>query len=235
MNHMPRASVIFDFDSTLVGVESLDELLWMSLVKRKLPASKLRALEREICAITDAGMEGEVDFPTSIARRLRVARPSRSDLATLALRMTEAITSGIPAIIRHIHEAGARAFIVSGGLLDLILPVAGALEIPTERVFGNTPVFDDTGTLTGIRSGPLATTQGKTTILRDLRTAGILGETVIMVGDGISDIHPYEAGIADHFIGVGIHRSRNSVLDRSPHFARSSQELALCLSPLLTP
>jgi phosphoserine phosphatase len=230
---MPVTSVIFDFDSTLVSVESLDELLTTSLKKTHAPKDVLR-LKQELKSITDRGMEGAYDFPTSIAKRLSIAKPTKRDLISLSRRITNHITEGIPRIIERIEERGGIPFIVSGGILDLILPVANALGISTERVFANTPLFDEGGFLTGIEPGPLAQTEGKTSILKILKNNGKLGKKVIMVGDGISDLHPFSEGVASHFVGVGIHAERQNVRTRAPIFVRTVQELDQHILSLIT-
>ena len=221
---MPSPAFIFDFDSTLVSVESLDELLELS-VRRQEKESAVRRIMSEIHAITDEGMEGGIDLRTSISRRLALARPTRDDLLALGNRMPETVTKGMDAVIRMIHDAGGSVFIVSGAIRDLIEPAAHMLGIPDDHVFGNTSVFNDGDFLTDIEAGPLSTSHGKTEVIRSLVASGVISGPVTMIGDGASDLHPFLSGIADHFIGVGIHVVRRTVEERAPVFARTIEEL----------
>ena len=230
---MTSPAFIFDFDSTLVSVESLDELLAES-VKRKEKGSKAEKIMAEIHAITDAGMEGEIDLRTSLTRRLAIARPSRKDIVALQKSISKTMTKGLPEIMRMIHAAGASAFIVSGAIRDLIEPVAQALGIPDDHFFGNTPFFDQHDFLTDIADGPLVTSQGKAEIILQLVATGAIDGPVIMIGDGASDLHPFLTGVADHFIGVGIHTVRTSVEAGAPVFVRTSRDLDLAIRSSLS-
>ncbi|MDD5056181.1 MAG: HAD-IB family phosphatase [Candidatus Peribacteraceae bacterium] len=221
---MPSPAFIFDFDSTLVSVESLDELLEVS-VRRREKGSAVRTIMGKIHAITDEGMEGGIDLRTSISRRLALARPTREDLRALEKRMNETVTKGMDAIIRTIHAHGGSAFVVSGAIHHLIEPVAHALGIPDDHSFGNEPVFDSDDVLIDVKDRPLATSRGKTDVIRSLIEAGVIDGPVIMIGDGASDLHPFLTGVADHFIGVGIHAVRSRVEMRSPVFVRTVHDL----------
>lgn len=221
---MSSPAFIFDFDSTLVSVESLDELLEMS-VRRQEKGSEAQAIMDRIHVITDEGMEGGIDLRTSISRRLALARPMRDDLLRLEERMPETITKGMDAVIRTIHTHGGSVFIVSGAIRSLIEPVADVLQIPRDHCFANEPVFNHAGGLTDVADGPLATGHGKTEVIRSLVASGKIAGPVVMIGDGASDIHPFLSGIAHHFIGVGIHAVRSTVEQRSPVFVRTIHEL----------
>ena len=61
------ATVIFDFDSTLIRVESLEEILRPQLEARPHLAT---AMEE----ITQRGMEGQISFRDSLEQRLAIAR-----------------------------------------------------------------------------------------------------------------------------------------------------------------
>jgi D-3-phosphoglycerate dehydrogenase len=224
----------FDFDSTLVSVESLDELIALSL-SETLGAKQAAAALEEIRAITDAGMNGTIDFRTSVATRLKKTRVSRKHLATLTRHLPKTITPGMAELIVNILKHGHPVFIISGALLECVHPVARQLNIPENRVFANQPIFDTHGNLTGIKSGMLASSEGKTHCLSELRRTGKITGEIVMVGDGISDLHPYRAGVAKHFLGIGIHRKRAAVEREAPHYFTDIDSLHRHIHSLLLP
>lgn len=230
----PRFSFVFDFDSTLVSVESLDELIALSL-RESLDAGKAETAIEKIRRITDAGMNGEIDFRTSVARRLKIAKVNRHHLKTLCKSISESITRGLPEIIEEIRKAGSETYIISGALIDCVIPVALELKIPAANIFANQPVFNSAGRLTGIKPGLLTSTDGKTKCLRHLKKRGTIFGKTVMVGDGVSDLHPYQKGVAEKFLGVGIHRKRETVRRDAPHFFTSVPSLHRHIRSLLQP
>src|SRR3989338_10206993 len=78
----------FDFDSTLVSIESLDELIALSIRENHEPDEAGKILE-EIRKITDMGMNGEIDFPESLSRRLKKAPVNRSHIKKFGSRSEE--------------------------------------------------------------------------------------------------------------------------------------------------
>ncbi|OGJ65996.1 hypothetical protein A3A67_02905 [Candidatus Peribacteria bacterium RIFCSPLOWO2_01_FULL_51_18] len=211
---------VFDFDSTLVSIESLDELIALSIRENHEPDEAGKILE-EIRKITDMGMNGEIDFPESLSRRLKKAPVNRSHIKKFGSSITESITPGLPAIIKELRTKKYQVLIMSGALIDCVMPVAIKLGIHPSDVFANRAVFDESGRLTGFEVNDMAKTEGKTLHLGKLIKMGYIRGKIIMVGDGISDLEPYRKKIASHFIGVGIHKKRETVMREAPYFFTS--------------
>ena len=193
-------------------------------LQRTMQGQDLARAKERIHAITCEGMEGKIDLRTSINRRLSVAHPRRRDLEELERSIAQTIAPGMEGIIRSIHDVGASAYIISGALMDVIEPVAKILGIPADRCFANAGIFDG-DVLVDVSTGPLATSTGKTEIIRELRASGRISGTAVMVGDGASDLHPFRENVVDHFIGVGIFAVRPSVEENAPVFVRTIAEL----------
>lgn len=64
---------IFDFDSTIIKLESLDELARISLKANPQKADLLQKIEQT----TRLGMEGKLTFPESLAKRLELFHTNR--------------------------------------------------------------------------------------------------------------------------------------------------------------
>lgn len=178
------ASVVLDMDSTLAGVEGID---WLANLRGA-------AVAREVAALTDRAMNGEVAFDAVYGERLELIRPSAADVAALATLYEESVAPGAPATIDRLRDAGVTLVIVSGGILDAIVPSARSLGFPDGEVHAVRLYFGEGGEYRDYdRSSPLATQRGKSEVLRALA----LPRPILAVGDGATDAAM--AGEADAF------------------------------------
>ena len=180
-------------------------------------------------------MNGEIDFRTSLQRRLKKACVHKRHLQAFAQTVALSITPGISEVLADIRSSGCPIFIVSGGLTDCILPVADTLSIPRSSVFCNEPLLDPSGNICGVQEGLLLEDDGKTRCIAMLRSQGRLPGEVVMIGDGMSDWHPYERHVADRFIGIGFHRRRPQVESRAEDFFTSVSSFHRFIRSLLFP
>ena len=213
-------SFIFDFDSTIVTTETLDDL-----IKSVLPEDD-HALKAQIDETTHRCMNGEISFNQSITTRLSLAHLTRQDFHAMAIKTLKDVTEGIDLIIKDLLLNGQNVFIVSGGFMEVILPTAELLGIPAANCFANTCLFDENDTVIGLMDSPLAHEGGKIKIIQTLKNDGKLPGKIIMIGDGMSDFSVLENGYADSFIGCGFNACRPSVLEKAPHFAHTIKDLS---------
>jgi phosphoserine phosphatase len=186
-----RPAVLFDFDSTLVSVEGLDEL-----GRLKLDEGRARAIR----AITDAAMSGQLPFEDALAQRLALLRPSVADLDTVADAYRHAFVPGAFDAIDRLQRADWHVAIVSGGLRAAIASsLKGSVDIPIHALEID---HDDAGNFVGVRTGtdgscqPTATSDGKRRLVDLYRAAG--HSPVVMVGDGATD--QVAGAVADAFV-----------------------------------
>lgn len=206
---MNPSSFVFDFDSTVVMLESFDELLKAALDGHP---EKTR-LEHEIETITNAGMNGEIDLSESLKRRLTVATITNAHIDTVRALLLNSITPGMPEIFGLLRERNQPVCIISGGFTELILPVAAKLGLNPESCFAN-QFLKDGDTVTGIDfAHPLAKSTGKAEIIRQIKAE--TGLPVIIIGDGMSDAIPFINGIADEFWGFFQNVDRPKVREKA--------------------
>lgn len=196
------ACVIFDFDSTLIREESLEVLLAPQLAGQD---DKLAALQ----AITHQGMNGELDFATSLGRRLAIAAPDRATVARYGLAARDKLTPGMPDLITDLRQRGVKVRIVSGGLREAILPVAHHLGLPDDAVHAVQLRWHGDGSFAGVDHEDAFST-GKVAGLRT--RAPQWSPPRIVVGDGMTDAAIWQAGLADHFVAFTAHVRRHAVL-----------------------
>lgn len=181
-----RRLIAFDMDSTLIETEVIDEL-----------AIEAGVGER-VAAITEAAMNGELDFRQSLERR--VALLAGLDASTLEKVMERLpITPGAERLIRTLRSLGYRTAILSGGFSYFGLRLQKKLGI--DFLFAN-ELEIESGKLTGRLTGDIVDGARKAALLRELaEREGLRLEQTIAVGDGANDLPMLDAaglGIAFH-------------------------------------
>jgi len=198
------ATVAFDFDSTLIDCESLDELL-----ARVLAGQPERIAE--VAAITVAGMEGRLAFGESLRQRLAIARPTRAAVEAFGRDAVGMLTPGMEALVSGLR---AEVWIVSGALYETVLPVAARLGVPESRVLATRVAWsEEDGTLERV-------TECRTKVDHLEPLSAGWERPRIMVGDGITDHAPHTAGLVDHFVAF------TAVVRRAPVVMTGAPEAA---------
>jgi phosphoserine phosphatase SerB len=221
-----RNSFVFDFDSTLVTIETLDTLL-----KNCASDDETR---RRIDDITARAMNGELDFGASLSGRLRLAKVRTEHFTQMAGKIADFITPGMDDVLDFLRRKGQELFIVSGGFTEIVRPAAGLFGVPEDHCFANDCIAGEDGDVTGVRTeNPLAHEGGKQEILRALKKENRLPGTVVMLGDGMSDYAVYADGLAGLFVGCGFNVVRPRVKAAAPVFVETTAALRSLLETLL--
>lgn len=220
---MEHTQFFFDVDSTIIRRESLQDMVSLALESVE-DAEKRAMTEQELISITNAGMNGEIDFAEALKRRLALAPVTKAHMNSVTTMMLEEITEGMQDFIQSLREAGHGTWILTAGIREMMLPLAKKLGIPPSQVLANEPVWI-AGRLQDFEPGPLLRTDGKGTVVRSLRASGAASGRVIMIGDGMSDLGVFTSGAADDFFGYGEHAVRKNVKDKAPHFFMSVADM----------
>ena len=212
--------VAFDCDATLSALEGIDQL------------AALAGVADAVSALTHRAMNGEVPLEAVYGERLALIRPRQRDLATIAQQYLDRTVPGARETIAALHARGVKVAIVSGGILDAILPLAAALGIAPADTFAVRLQFDPNGDYRGFDASPLTTAAGKAAIVAAWKTANHL-QRVVMVGDGMSDVAARAPGAADTIIGYGGVVARDAVRRAADHYSTAADLRDLL--PLLIP
>lgn len=183
-------SVVFDCDSTLSALEGIEEL-----------AGEQR---REVEALTDAAMRGEVPLDQVYGRRLDLIRPTRSRVEALVSLYVDRLVDDAAAAVAGLRSAGVRVRVVSGGLLPAVLGLARHLGLSDDDVSAVPIHFDETGAYAGYdTTAPAARAGGKAEVIRAWREASHLPGPVMFVGDGATDLEArHEVDLFVAYAGV---------------------------------
>lgn len=166
--------VAMDMDSTLVTVESIDEM------------GDMLGIRDRIAVITAQAMRGEIDYTESLRRRVALlAGLEEAALEQICERRMH-LSPGAEALVRRCRERAIRTLLASGGFnfftswlqrrLGIDATLSNVLEI--ER-----------GRLTGRVLGAIVDGDAKAAKLREeMRSHGVRREQVLAIGDGANDI-----------------------------------------------
>ena len=183
---------VFDFDSTLVRIETLEALADIALGG----APDAAAIRDRISALTDAAMAGDLPFGEALRLRLSLLPLTRAHVTELAERILDEGTPSVRRNLRFFRENAGRIVILSGGFREIIAPLAAHLHIPADQVLCNDLLYDADGFVTGVDpANPLAEAGGKPVVIKALALPG----PVVMVGDGWTDAEVKLQGAADRF------------------------------------
>tara|TARA_R110002126_G_scaffold282901_5_gene431763 strand:- start:83 stop:1312 length:1230 start_codon:yes stop_codon:yes gene_type:complete len=168
-----RRLVCFDMDSTLIQTEVIDEL------------ADLAGVGEQVRAITEAAMNGELDFNESFKQRMALLEGlSEEVLHNVALNLP--ITKGAHRLMRALKYYGYKTAILSGGFTYFGKYLQKELGI--DYVHANELEIVD-GKLTGKYIGEIVNGEKKAEYLRAIaEKEGIHINQTIAVGDGANDL-----------------------------------------------
>lgn len=216
------STFVFDFDSTLIPGESLEEAFrLMDLDEEKIT---------EITAIANEGMAGNLPFKKSLERRLNIARPHRSALERAGALVAKECTKGVPQLVEQLHRDDHEVWIVSGGFKDLIDVAAKEWQVPLDRVHAVGVDWDDEGNFLSLKDDGFAIDK-----VEGLRRVGVEWgrSSSYMIGDGMTDYQLKEAGLVDTFIAYTEHAQRPAVIANGDHVIPNMLQLKLLLTEIL--
>lgn len=173
--------LIFDYDSTFIQVEGLEELARISLKGNK----SREELLKKIHFADELEKRREISLKRSLWIRICLMEASTHHLSQLAELLTNSVS---PSIVRNkdfFWKNRDRIFIISGGFREFIEPVVGDFGISPERIFANSFSINPDGLLTGLNRNALAVRGGKINQLNQLGLAG----RVALFGDRLHDCH----------------------------------------------
>lgn len=167
--------LISDMDSTMINIECMDEI------------ADFLGIKSRVAEITSAAMRGEIDFETSLRRRVGLIKGVDTDVLQRVYDERLRPNPGAEALIKGLHERGIRIALVSGGFTFFTERLRERLSLD----FTLANVFDigADGRITGEVPGAIVGAQAKADFL--MRLCGELGirpQQVIAAGDGANDL-----------------------------------------------
>jgi phosphoserine phosphatase len=175
--------LVTDMDSTLITIETIDELA--DLVGKKAQVSE----------ITAQAMRGEIPYDESLRRRVAVLKGlPEMELDRVYLQRVK-LSPGGDKLIAGVQKAGLKILLVSGGFTHVTEKLKAKLKLDYARA--NTLKVAG-GKLTGEIEGTIVNADVKREALIAVRDElGIAKEQIVAVGDGANDLKFLaEAGVS---------------------------------------
>ena len=175
--------IAMDMDSTLLAIESIDEIADMHNIKP------------QVAAITQLSMQGEISFEQSLTRRTALLQGLPQQALQRVFDERVKLNPGAEKMLRQAKLSGLKTMVISGGFtffteriktrLDFDYAAANVLEIADDKLTGNIV-------------GNIIGREGKADILRQVRDElGISRAQIIAIGDGANDLDMMtEAGVS---------------------------------------
>jgi len=165
--------VAFDMDSTLIEIEVINEL------------AKRAGVGDEVTKVTESAMRGEIDFTTSLRKRVGLLKGLNEDVLK-EIAQTLPLTEGAETLFRTLKSLGFKTAILSGGFN--YFGEALRKKLGVDYVFSNELEIKN-GKLTGQVTGEIVDGRRKAEHLKLIAQAEkIRLEQTIAVGDGANDL-----------------------------------------------
>jgi phosphoserine phosphatase len=175
--------LVMDMDSTLITIETIDELA--DFVGKKEP----------VAAITEQAMRGEIQYDESLRRRVAVLEGLEAAALERVYQERVRLSPGAERLLAGIRQAGLKTLLVSGGFTHITERLKSRLGL--DYTHSNTLEIAN-GRLTGKVQGRIVNADGKREALLAVRSElGIGKEQIIGMGDGANDLKFMgEAGVS---------------------------------------
>ncbi|CAL5093471.1 unnamed protein product [Urochloa decumbens] len=203
-------AVCFDVDSTVCLDEGIDEL------------ADFCGAGQAVAQWTARAMAGSVAFEEALAARLSLFKPSTDQFQDYIDKRPPRISPGIAELIMKLKARNTDVYLVSGGFRQMIKPVALELGVPHENIFANQLLFGTSGDYVGFDpTEPTSRSGGK---------AKCRYKSLVMVGDGATDLEARQPGGADLFICYGGVQMREAVATKADWVVSDFHELMAYLA-----
>lgn len=166
--------VVSDMDSTLINIECIDEI------------ADFLGVKPQVSAITEQAMRGEIDFETSLTRRVAILQGVEEGALERVYQERLSLNPGADQLLPGLRQAGIKFALVSGGFTFFTARLKQARQL--DFAHANTLEIED-GRLTGRVLGSIVGAQAKADYLLDLcEQLCIQPSQTVAVGDGANDL-----------------------------------------------
>ncbi|MDR1876725.1 MAG: phosphoserine phosphatase SerB [Flavobacteriaceae bacterium] len=168
-----RRLICFDMDSTLIQAEVIDEL------------AEKAGVGKEVKAITESAMNGEIDFSESFKRRIKLLK-GLDESVLKEIAKTLPVTEGLERLMGVLKKSGYKTAIISGGFTYFGEHLKDKFGF--DYVFANKLEIVN-GKLTGDYLGDIVDGKKKAEYLKLLATIENIDiQQTVAVGDGANDL-----------------------------------------------
>lgn len=166
--------IVTDMDSTLINIECIDEI------------ADYAGLKAQVAAITEAAMQGELNFEMSLTKRVALLKGLSTNALQHVYEQRLKLNPGAELMLEGLRSRGIKVALVSGGFTYFTDRLKERLQLDFAQ--GNVIEIID-GKLTGRLIGDIIGAQGKADfLLRVCQEMGISPQQAVAMGDGANDL-----------------------------------------------
>ena len=195
---MENIKLIFDFDSTILKLETIEVLADFALENNK----KKDLILHQIKSITDQTMEGKIDFSIALDKRISLLNITKKNIKDTTDSLQNQLSNSFNLNIEKFNTE--KCFIISGGFKEIILPIMTPFGFKEENIYANSFKFDNKGYAGINKSNDLSKTRGKCLVAEKINGFKII------IGDGYTDYELKKYNNANIFIlfTENVHRKK---------------------------
>jgi phosphoserine phosphatase len=179
--------IAMDMDSTLVGIETIDEI------------ADMHGIRKQVAEITEKTMYGEIDFSEGLIQRVALLKGLDHGVLQRVYDERLILNPGAERMLKQMKITGIKTMLVSGGFTFFTDKLKDRLGL--DYTFANTLEIVN-GRLTGGLVGEIFGAKGKGRVLNKIcNELGFRQENLIAIGDGANDLPMFaeaEVSIAYH-------------------------------------
>ena len=166
--------LVMDMDSTLITIETIDEL------------ADLIGLKTEVATITAQAMRGEIEYDESLRRRLALLKGLDENALARVYDERLKLSPGAEQLLAQAKRHGIRTLLVSGGFTQVTDRLKSRLGL--DYTYSNRLAIEN-GRLTGEVTGRIVNADAKRDELVRVRDElGFSRGQIIGIGDGANDL-----------------------------------------------
>ena len=166
--------LVTDMDSTLISIECIDEI------------ADFIGIKPQVADITEATMRGEIDFETSLRRRMALLKGLDQSALDQVYDERLQLNPGAEEMVAGLQRQGIKVALVSGGFTYFTDKLKARLGL--DYTLANTLAFEG-GKLTGKIDDQIVGAQAKADfLLQKCRELGIHPSQAVALGDGANDL-----------------------------------------------
>jgi phosphoserine phosphatase len=175
--------VAMDMDSTLLAIESIDEV------------ADMHGIKPQVAEITQRTMRGEIIFEESLRQRTALLQGLDEHALEEVYNQRVRLSPGAERMLQQMKKAGIRTMVISGGFTFFTDRIKSRLDF--DYTAANRLEIVD-GKLSGSVLGKIIGAEGKAEALIKVREElGLQKDQVIAIGDGANDLKMMaEAGVS---------------------------------------
>jgi phosphoserine phosphatase len=175
--------VAMDMDSTLLAIESIDEV------------ADMHGIKPQVAEITQRTMRGEIIFEESLRQRTALLRGLDERALEEVYNQRVRLSPGAERMLQQMKKAGIRTMVISGGFTFFTDRIKSRLDF--DYTAANRLEIVD-GKLSGSVLGKIIGAEGKAeALIRVREELGLQKDQVIAIGDGANDLKMMaEAGVS---------------------------------------